>query len=90
MRGPNAGYNLDDLRALFGASKAKVQHWIQEGLLAKRIGQDGAIRISEAAVIRFVRNHPAEYSLAKVDQPWVRRLLFRGIPSRSRKRGGVL
>jgi hypothetical protein len=90
MREPNGAYDVDALRALFGASKAKVQHWIQEGLFGKRIEQAGAVRIPEAAVVRFVRNHAAEYRLSKVDQPRFRALLFGGIPRRSRKRGGLL
>jgi hypothetical protein len=65
------GYTQDDLRQLFGSSARTIKHWLAWGWL--RMVQD---RIPEASVVRFLRIHPEQYNLSRVDQAWFKGLLF--------------
>lgn len=65
------GYSQADLAELLGASPASIRRWGRTGWLTLANG-----RVSEAAVVRFLRLHPHEYQLRRVDEAWFKGLLF--------------
>lgn len=65
------GYSQSDLAELLGASPASIRRWRRIGWLSL-VGS----RIPESAVIRFLRFHPNEYQLRRVDEGWFKGLLF--------------
>jgi len=70
------GYTLLDLQRVFAATYPRVRGWYDRRLLG-RAEQDGVgIRIPEANVVRFIRQHPHEYNLARVDQVWFKSVVF--------------
>ena len=82
------GYSQADLAELLGASPASIRRWCRSGWLPLVNG-----RIPEPAVVRFLRHHPHEYQLRRVNEGWFKGLLFHafnsaGVSSRtSRERG---
>lgn len=67
----------------FGLEVHTVIRWIEKGWLqAERFGKDhpdgraSAWKVWPQALSRFVREHPAAYTLAKVDQVWFLDLVF--------------
>jgi len=73
------GYNISDLRQLFGTHNRKIEDWARRGLLGKphgHGGHGGEIRFSEASIARFIRLHGDEYDLRRVDQAWFRDIVF--------------
>lgn len=76
------GYNISNLVEVFGLSHTRIESWARRGLLGKAHGKghglDGAIgiRFKEEAVMRFIRKHPSEYDLSRVDQIWFKAMLF--------------
>jgi hypothetical protein len=72
------GYTMRDLELCLGEDHHKIQGWIAAGWL--RDGLQGTRRhdgngkdihrISEKDILNFVRNHPQELNLGKVDQMW--------------------
>lgn len=65
------GYSQADLAELLGASPTSIRRWCHSGWLPLIAG-----RIPEAAVARFLRLHPHEYQLRRVDEAWFKGLLF--------------
>src|SRR5262249_30952374 len=65
------GYSRQDLCQLLGAGVKEVRTWIQNGWI-KLQGE----RITERSVISFLRRHPEEYQLSRVDEAWFKGLLF--------------
>jgi len=65
------GYSQTDLAELLGASPVSIRRWGRIGWLPVVNG-----RISEAAVVKFLRLHPHEYQLRRVDEAWFKGLLF--------------
>src|SRR5215470_10617727 len=65
------GYSQADLAELLGASPASIRRWGRNGWLPLVNG-----RISETAVVKFLRLHPHEYQLRRVDEAWFKGLLF--------------
>src|SRR5205807_6998048 len=82
------GYSRADIEFLLGAGSRSVRRWIALGWL--RV-QDG--RVTEPSVTRFLREHPEEYRLRRVDEAWFKGLLFpsfgakrdRGVPQVTNK-----
>lgn len=73
------GYCLADLQVVFGESPHKVRRWVERGLLGKahrRAGSLGTVRVTEANVVLFVRQHASEYDLRRVDQGWFKSMVF--------------
>jgi len=66
-----SGYSRADLEYLLGVGSRSVRKWIQLGWL--KIQQD---RINEPGMIKFLREHPEEYRLNRVDETWFKGLLF--------------
>lgn len=74
-----AGYNISDLCQVFGLSRARIESWAARGLLGEAQGHGGHggnLRFSEADVERFVREHPEEYALGRVDELWFKYVMF--------------
>ncbi len=65
------GYSQTDLVALLGVSPKTVKRWIEIGWLPMARG-----RITESTVVRFLRRHPEEYRLGRVNEAWFKGLLF--------------
>ncbi len=72
------GYTMRDLELCFGEDHHKITQWIKNGWLQDRLqgtrrhdGNGNDIhRIREKDILTFIRNHPQEINLGKVDQMW--------------------
>lgn len=78
------GYTIRDLALCFGENHHTITHWLTNGWLPDRIqgtarhnnnGRD-IHRIREKDILTFIRRHPQEINLAKVDQLWFLDLVF--------------
>jgi hypothetical protein len=67
------GYSRQDLTAVFCVSAYTVGKWIDRGWLRPLLSTD---RIPEEQVLRFLKNHPEEYSLKRVDEAWFKGMIF--------------
>jgi hypothetical protein len=65
------GYSQADLAELMGASPTSIRRWCRIGWLPLVNG-----RVPEGAVARFLRLHPHEYQLSRVDEAWFKGLVF--------------
>ena len=72
------GYTMRDLEQCLGEDHHKISAWIVNGWLCDRLqgthrhdgnGRD-IHRIQEKDILRFLKNHPQEINLGKVDQVW--------------------
>jgi len=72
------GYTMRDLEECLGESHKKIQRWIENGWLRDRLqgtqrnngnGRD-IHRFRESAILDFIRRHPEELNLGKVDSIW--------------------
>jgi hypothetical protein len=72
------GYTMRDLEQCLGEDHHKISIWIANGWLRDRLqgtqrhgGNGNDIhRIREKDILRFLKNHPQEINLGKVDQVW--------------------
>lgn len=72
------GYTMRDLEQCLGEDHHKISTWIANGWLRDRLqgtkrhrGNGNDIhRIQEKDILRFLKNHPQEINLGKVDQVW--------------------
>jgi len=72
------GYTMRDLEECLGEDHHKISVWIANGWLrdrpqgTNRHGGNGndIHRIREKDVLHFIKNHPQEINLGKVDQVW--------------------
>ena len=72
------GYTMRDLEQCLGEDHHKISVWIANGWLRDRLQgtqRDGGNgkdihRIWEKDVLHFIKNHPQEINLGKVDQVW--------------------
>lgn len=93
------GYTMRDLEMCLGEDHHKISAWIKNGWLQDRLqgtrrhngnGRD-IHRIREKDILDFLRSHPQEINLGKVDQTWFLDLiLLRGRevrPGKSRRAG---
>ena len=72
------GYTMRDLEECLGEDHHKIQKWIANGWLRDRCqgtkrhdgnGHD-VHRFRESDILRFLKEHPMEFSLGRVDQTW--------------------
>lgn len=73
------GYNIDELAAVIGQKREKVARWMERGLLGTVRGleeRSGGLRVSDRAVVEFLRKWPHEYDLRRVDQIWYKAMIF--------------
>jgi hypothetical protein len=75
------GYSIRTLSEVFGVHHLRVEGWIKRGLLgkARHGGQGGMTWFPAASVSRFIRKHPSEYDLGRIDQVWFKSMLFGGL-----------
>jgi IS30 family transposase len=72
------GYTMRDVEMCLGEDHHKIAGWIKNGWLQDHLqgtrrhdGNGNDIhRICEEDILNFVRNHPQEINLGKVDQTW--------------------
>jgi len=72
------GYTMRDLEQCLGEDHHKISAWIANGWLCDRLQGRGRHdgngrdihRIREKDILRFLKNHPQEINLGKVDQVW--------------------
>ncbi len=72
------GYTMRELELCLGEDHNKINQWIKNGWLQDRLqgtrrhdGNGNDIhRIREKDILTFIRNHPQELNLGKVDQTW--------------------
>lgn len=72
------GYTMRDLEQCLGEDHHKISAWIANGWLQDRLqgtrrhGGNGSDihRILERDILRFIKAHPQELNLGKVDQTW--------------------
>ena len=72
------GYTMHDLEQCLGEDHRKISIWIANGWLRDRLqgtrrhGRNGndIHRIREKDVLHFIKTHPQEINLGKVDQVW--------------------
>jgi len=72
------GYTMRELELCLGEDHRKIAGWIKSGWLQDRLqgtrrhdGNGNDIhRIREKDILRFLKNHPQEINLGKVDQMW--------------------
>ena len=70
-----AGYSGRELVELLGVCHRTVADWEYRGLLKRRLD-----RFSDVEVLRFLRCHPEEYDLRKVEQSWFKATVFPTAP----------
>jgi hypothetical protein len=73
------GYNVSDLAEYFGFHHSRIESWARRGLLGKprgHGGHGGNIRFAEKNIVRFIRRHPSEYDLGRVDKTWFKFMVF--------------
>ena len=73
-----SGYTMRELELCFGEGHRKIEGWIKNGWLRDRLqgtarhdgnGRD-IHRIRENDVLNFIKRHPHEINLGRVDQVW--------------------
>ena len=72
------GYTMRELELCLGEDHHKISGWIKNGWLQDRLQGTGRHngngkdihRIREDDIVDFIRNHPQEINLGKVDQTW--------------------
>lgn len=77
-------YSRVDAAELLGVNVQSVARWINHGWLRDSTAFDGQYsRIRHFELVRFIKLHPEEYDLRRVDQAWFKGALF---PSYGTKR----
>lgn len=66
------GYSGRDLASIFGVAEETVGKWERRKWLSR--GHNA--KFSDASLQTFIRQHPAEYDLRRVDQVWFKGLMF--------------
>jgi hypothetical protein len=67
----SADYAQQDVEQLLGVGRKRVCQWIRNGWLHLQGG-----RITERSLEKFLRLHPEEYQLSRVDEAWFKGMLF--------------
>lgn len=95
------GYTMRDLEMCLGEDHRKIATWIANGWLQDRLQGTGRHdgngndihRIREQDILNFIKRHPEEINLGKVDQTWFLALVLlkgREVPAaKSTGRGEV-
>ena len=66
------GYTKADLQELFGTTYFTVDKWFARGWMTA----DARGRVSETGVLDFLQQHPDEWHFRRMDEPWLKSLLF--------------
>jgi len=67
----SANYSQQDVEELLGVGRKRVCQWIRNGWLQLLDG-----RVTEKSLEKFLRLHPEEYQLSRVDEAWFKGMLF--------------
>jgi hypothetical protein len=67
------GYSRAELKELFGISGLLVARWVSKGWI---VADEESDRVTEESVVRFLKTHPEEYSLKRIDEAWFKGLIF--------------
>jgi hypothetical protein len=78
------GYSKRDLAELFRTTEFTVAKWFAKAWLAT----DRNGRVSEETVRRFIKQHPNEWHFKRVDEAWVKGLLFPSFGTEFIRNGG--
>lgn len=76
------GYTRSSLQECFGVCEYTLTRWVRQGLL--RVSKRGTAhahdpwQATDSQVLRFIREHPLEFDLRKVDQTWFMDLITNG------------
>jgi len=65
------GYTRIDLQHLLGVGARRLDQWLARSWIHIK-----ANRVTEKSVIQFLRSHPREYELSRIDEAWFKGLLF--------------
>ena len=65
------GYSHQDLEHLLGVGSRRVRRWIGRRWIKLVNG-----RVPESEISRFLRRHPGQYQLNRVDEAWFKGLFF--------------
>jgi hypothetical protein len=65
------GYTKEDLRFLLGVSAKFIRKWVRWGWLRVVNG-----RFPESGFAKFLRQHPDQYQLSRVEEAWFKGLIF--------------
>ena len=77
------GYSQQDLQRLLGVSSKRVRQWIELHWLTIKDG-----RVPENEVVAFLKRHPNEYQLNRVEEAWFKGLVFPAFNSAKLHNGG--
>jgi hypothetical protein len=71
-------YNIADLVICFGESREKIRRWMDRGWLGtvEIHGGDEGHSVTHASVRAFVLRHYHEYDFRRVDQSWLKTMIF--------------
>lgn len=66
------GYSVRDLARCFGVDDHVVARWVRLGWIRPTVpnGADRYTRYHDTTLLQFIRQHPLEFRLDKVDQVW--------------------
>jgi len=67
----SSDYSHQQVQQLLGVGRKRVCQWIENGWLQLREG-----RVMEASLEKFLRFHPEEYQLSRVDEAWFKGMVF--------------
>lgn len=70
------GYNLAELKTVFGVGYYRVARWVERGLLGKAHRTGSEVWVTDRNVVDFLRSYSAEYDLRRVDQTWFKAVIF--------------
>ena len=70
--GVSDGYSLSDISDGFGCSRTTVDKWVKDGKLkgTRRVFDPTTWNFTEAQIRDFIRSHPEEIDLRRVDKLW--------------------
>jgi hypothetical protein len=71
-------YTMPELALAFGVPRSTVQGWVNRGLLGAPGGSPECRCLTCACVIQFIRTHPIEYDLSRVNRGWFIEMVFSG------------
>lgn len=72
---------MNDLAQLFGTTYHTVRKWFDNRWLTS----DGNGRVADSEIKRFVGEHPEEWYFKRVDDSWLKGLLFSSVGSRGKR-----
>jgi hypothetical protein len=69
------GYTREQAAMVLGVSTPMIERWIKARWLRISLETN---RITERSLANFIRSHPEQYSLKRVDEVWFKGMMFPG------------